>query len=140
MELRGTRVAILAENLYEDLELWYPLYRLREAGLRVTEGRLVLNILPSVGVDKGTAIEEIVAEHGLRGVVFLGDDVTDVDALRSLRRLRETRGLATLGIGVWSPEGPPEIAETADLLLHGVTEVERLLLALAARPPRPTGT
>ena len=29
------RVAILAETLYEDLELWYPLYRLREAGAEV---------------------------------------------------------------------------------------------------------
>ena len=25
-----TTIAILAENLYEDLELWYPLMRLRE--------------------------------------------------------------------------------------------------------------
>ena len=104
--------------------------------MRLTEGRLVLNILPAVGVDKGTAVAEIVAERGLRGAVFIGDDVTDVDALRSLRRLREDRGLATLGIGVWSPEGPPEVAEAADVLLHGVGEVERLLRALAARPPR----
>ena len=110
---------------------------LRKLDLRLTEGRLVLNVLPAVGVDKGTAIEEIVAERGLRGIVFLGDDVTDVDALRALRRLREARGLATLGIGVWSPEGPPEIVEAADLLLHGVPEVERLLRALAARPPGP---
>lgn len=110
---------------------------LRQVGLRVTEGRLVLNILPLVGVDKGTAIEEIVVERGLRGVVFLGDDVTDVDALRALRRLRDGHGIAALGIGVWSPEGPPELRETADLLLHGVPEVERLLHALAARPPRP---
>jgi len=29
------RVAILAETLYEDLELWYPYYRLREAGADV---------------------------------------------------------------------------------------------------------
>src|SRR5215211_6793574 len=35
MELQGKRVAILAENNYEDLELWYPLYRLREAGAEV---------------------------------------------------------------------------------------------------------
>ncbi len=32
MSLRGKRVAILAEDLYEELELWYPLLRLREAG------------------------------------------------------------------------------------------------------------
>ena len=35
MELQGKRVAILAENQYEDLELWYPLFRLREAGADV---------------------------------------------------------------------------------------------------------
>jgi protease I len=32
MELRGKRVAVLAENNYQELELWYPLLRLREAG------------------------------------------------------------------------------------------------------------
>jgi protease I len=34
-ELAGVRVAVLAEALYEDLELWYPFYRLREAGADV---------------------------------------------------------------------------------------------------------
>jgi deglycase len=33
--LAGRRVAILAEDLYEDLELWYPLLRLREEGAEV---------------------------------------------------------------------------------------------------------
>jgi len=36
MPLQGKRCAILAENLYEDLELWYPALRLREAGAEVT--------------------------------------------------------------------------------------------------------
>jgi len=35
MELEGRAVAVLVEDLYEDLELWYPVYRLREAGARV---------------------------------------------------------------------------------------------------------
>ena len=35
MELNGKRVAILADNLYQEMELWYPLYRLQEAGAKV---------------------------------------------------------------------------------------------------------
>ncbi len=33
--LTGKRVVVLVEDLYEDLELWYPLLRLREAGAQV---------------------------------------------------------------------------------------------------------
>jgi protease I len=36
MSLKGKRVAVLAEDLYEDPELWYPYYRLLEAGATVT--------------------------------------------------------------------------------------------------------
>ncbi len=36
MELRDKKVAILAEDQYEDLELWYPRLRLQEAGATVT--------------------------------------------------------------------------------------------------------
>lgn len=35
MELDGRKVAILAEDHYEDPELWYPFYRLKEAGAQV---------------------------------------------------------------------------------------------------------
>jgi protease I len=33
--LQGRRVVVLVEDLYEDLELWYPTIRLREAGAEV---------------------------------------------------------------------------------------------------------
>ena len=36
MELKGRRIAILAEDTYQELELWYPLLRMREAGAEVT--------------------------------------------------------------------------------------------------------
>jgi protease I len=34
-ELTGKKVAVLAENLYQELELWYPLLRMKEAGAQV---------------------------------------------------------------------------------------------------------
>lgn len=35
MSLKGKRVAVLAEDMYEDPELWYPYYRLLEEGAEV---------------------------------------------------------------------------------------------------------
>ena len=35
-DIQGKRVAVLVEKMYEDLELWYPVLRLREAGCAVT--------------------------------------------------------------------------------------------------------
>ena len=35
MRCAGKRVAILAENLYQEMELWVPYYRLREEGAEV---------------------------------------------------------------------------------------------------------
>src|SRR3970040_2572866 len=35
MTLKGKRVAILAENMYQEMELWVPYYRLKEEGADV---------------------------------------------------------------------------------------------------------
>ena len=36
MDLKGKRVAVLVEQQYQEMEVWYPVYRLREAGCSVT--------------------------------------------------------------------------------------------------------
>lgn len=36
MELKGKRVAVLVEQQYQEMEVWYPVFRLREAGVLVT--------------------------------------------------------------------------------------------------------
>ncbi len=36
MELKGIRAAVLVEQQYQEMEVWYPVYRLREAGCKVT--------------------------------------------------------------------------------------------------------
>lgn len=35
MQLQGQRVAVLVEQLYQELEVWYPYYRFKEAGAAV---------------------------------------------------------------------------------------------------------
>lgn len=36
MELTGSHVAVLVENNYQELEVWYPIFRFRESGAKVT--------------------------------------------------------------------------------------------------------
>lgn len=36
MEHEGKRAAVLVEQMYQEMEVWYPVYRLREAGCKVT--------------------------------------------------------------------------------------------------------
>src|ERR671912_2085907 len=87
----GTIHYRLAPDQIAAAALLEPLARaaVNRHGLRLTLGRMVFEVRPALAVNKGTAIRELAQDLGLRGIVFFGDDVTDVDAFRTLRELRE---------------------------------------------------
>ncbi|MBC7223019.1 MAG: type 1 glutamine amidotransferase [Anaerolineae bacterium] len=68
MEAQGKKVAILAEDLYEDPELWYPYYRMREAGAEVVV------VGPQAGATyqskHGYPVQSDVAAADVRGTDF----------------------------------------------------------------------
>lgn len=108
--------------------------RATEHGLRLSGGKMTLELRPTSSISKGTAVEQIVKDRGLHGAVFIGDDVTDVDAFRVLRRLRDERTLkAGLAIGVLSKDTHPSVIAESDLLLGSVDDVAALFVSLEVR-------
>ncbi|MFH1560892.1 MAG: trehalose-phosphatase [Chloroflexota bacterium] len=108
---------------------------LEAQGLIVTEGKLVVEVRPPTGVDKGTSLRQLVTEYGLKGVICLGDDVTDVDAFKAVHALSSQGRCKGLALGVLGQNTPPDIEQEADLLLRGVPEVEELLQRIAKAYP-----
>lgn len=102
-------------------------------GLRITEGRLVVEIRPPVPISKGTALADLIASRGLRSIVFLGDDITDIDAFRAIRRLREETDLVGLRVGVVGPGTAPIVVDESDVTVPGVKACAALLVAIAER-------
>jgi trehalose 6-phosphate phosphatase len=106
--------------------------RARAEGLVTHAGRKVLEIRPDVRIDKGVAIAALLERHPVRAALYAGDDRTDLDGFSALRALQEAGHLAHIvRLGVVSPEGPPEIAEQADLTVAGTDELVIALEALA---------
>jgi trehalose 6-phosphate phosphatase len=96
-------------------------------GLNLFHGRMVFELRPPVEVNKGTAFKDLVNQHALDAAVFLGDDTTDVDALRMAQLLREQQTCYCVGLGVLSDGTPDSVRDNADLLVSGVSDVETFL-------------
>jgi len=84
-----------------------------------------------VAASKGTAVACLLRRSAVRAVLFLGDDRTDLDAMRALRAARDAEGLRALVVAVESTEMPPELLSLADGAVRDTGEVESLLTALA---------
>jgi trehalose 6-phosphate phosphatase len=97
--------------------------------LKLTEGRFVVELRPPIAIDKGTAVVSLVQEYALRSVVYLGDDLTDVDAFQSLRQIGgQCKGLS---FAVNGPETALEVAQNADFTLPDVAAVKQLFIWMA---------
>jgi trehalose 6-phosphate phosphatase len=106
----------------------------RRRGLAVHTGRQVLEVRPPLAFDKGAAVSSLLRDQGgVTGALYVGDDLTDIDAFRALRALRADGALEhAVCVGVRSAEAPAELADQADMLVDGVAGVESVLGSLAA--------
>jgi trehalose 6-phosphate phosphatase len=99
--------------------------RARDADLVARFGRKVLEVLPPLAGDKGSAVRHLLAERGLSRALVAGDDTTDLDAFRALDDL-------DLGVrvAVVSPEAPEVLREFADVCVGSTAEFLELLRRL----------
>jgi len=102
-----------------------------EAGFQTHWGRKVLEIRPPVRIDKGAGIVSLLRDTDLAAAVYVGDDVTDLDAFRGLGELVEMGRLAkAVRVGVRSDEGPSKLGQEADWMVEGTDGVRELLKSL----------
>jgi trehalose-phosphatase len=129
VEVKGLAVAFhfrdRADEAAARRELDAIAERAREQGLVARYGRKVLEVLPPVGSDKGTAVRDMLDSFGLRRALAAGDDTTDLDAFAALDGLE-----VAVRVAVESEESPPLLVEAADIVVESTNEFLELLREL----------
>jgi len=106
-------------------------------GLRITRGRMAIDLAPPINVNKGTAVLDLIREYNLHGGLYMGDDATDIDAFRAVRSASGGPDFQGFAIGITSPEMPESLIREVDFTLHGVSDVERFLKWMTQNAPQP---
>ena len=129
IELKGLTVSFHYRNRDDEhaavLELEAIAERARDEGLVARFGRKLLEVLPPVGSNKGTAVLHLLEDTGLTRVLVAGDDTTDLDAFRAVEGLEHK-----LRVAVLADESPTLLAEHAELVLGSTGEFLDLLRRL----------
>ena len=99
--------------------------RARDSGFRARYGRKVLELVPPLAANKGTAVRHLLVEHGLQRALYAGDDTTDLDAFAALERLP-----MHVRVAVMSPEGPAPLRAAAEIVVESQAGVLPLLARL----------
>ena len=126
-ELKGLSVAFHYRHREDErhavLELEELAERAREDNLVARFGRKVLEVLPPVGSNKGTAVRALLGGAGLERALVAGDDTTDLDAFRAVEEL-----VHRVRVAVLAPESPRLLAEYAEIVLDDTDEFLRDVL------------
>ena len=128
---RGARDEVAARTAIDEVAA-----QAEAAGLKTHWGRKVLEVRPPVQIDKGAGIANLLADvdADVDAALYVGDDVTDLDAFDRLGRLlAEGRLSHVVRVGVRSDEGPQEIVSQADIVVDGTAGVRDLLALLIER-------
>jgi trehalose 6-phosphate phosphatase len=99
--------------------------RARAEGLTARFGRKILEVLPPLDVNKGTAVRLLLADAGVLRALVAGDDTTDVDAFRAVDGLE-----LAVRVAVATGESPAELSDAADVVVAGTQEFVELLRRL----------
>ena len=129
IEVKGLAVAFHFRDRDDEAAAIRELDRIaetaREDGLVARYGRKVLEILPPIGSNKGTAVRRMIEEHALRRALAAGDDTTDLDSFAALDGLD-----VALRVAVGSDESPTALLEAADLVVGSPAEFLAVLQTL----------
>ena len=99
--------------------------RARAEGLVARFGRKLLEVLPPLEANKGTAVRRLLDDAGLRRALVAGDDTTDLDAFRALDGLE-----LAVRVAVAADESPPELRAAADIVVGSTDDLLALLRTL----------
>ena len=120
LHYRGSQDEPAARAALEDVKV-----RAERQGFTARFGRKVLEVLPPLDVNKGTAVRQLLAERNVRRALYAGDDTTDLDGFQALDGLE-----VSVRVAVASHESPPELREAADLVVANPEEFVSLLSRL----------
>lgn len=102
-------------------------------GLLLAPGNHIWEIRPPVLLNKGSALHSIILHSSLDGVIFLGDDETDITAMQMLTSVRASyqsagRDFKGVSVGVIHTEGSPtKLLDACDVVANSPDDVGQLL-------------
>jgi trehalose 6-phosphate phosphatase len=114
----GTDMSLLRANIKQIAE---------DRGLRFFEASRVMEVRPPMILDKGRALERLINQHQLDAVIYLGNDLSDVDAFTMLHSLRDLGQVAGAAVGVLNEWTASDVSDHVDVLVKGVQGAEDLL-------------